>query len=64
MVQEILDKIGSENDVYPVRCQAITWTNADLLSTEPLGINFSEIHNQIHAFSFKKMHLNMLSPQW
>ena len=27
----------------PVCRQAITWTNADLLSFEPLGTNFSEI---------------------
>ena len=28
---------------FSIRCQAITWTNADLLSARPLGTNFSEI---------------------
>ena len=35
--------IGSGNGLSPVWCQAITWTNADFLSTGPLGTNFSEI---------------------
>ena len=30
--------IGSSNCLLPVRCQAITWTNAVLLSTGPLGL--------------------------
>ena len=45
-------------------CQAITWTNTDLLSIAPLGTNFSEIWIEILAFSFKKMHLKMLSVKW
>ena len=35
--------IGSGNGLSPVRCQAITWTNADLLSIESIGTSFSEI---------------------
>ena len=31
------------NGLAPVRRQAITWTNAGLLSIRPLGTNFSEI---------------------
>ena len=46
--------IGSEN-------QAITWTNADLLLIGLLGTSFSEISIRISSFSFKKMHLKMLS---
>ena len=44
----------------PVRCQAITRTNADLLSIRLLGTNFSEIRFGIISFSFKKMHLKLL----
>ena len=35
--------IGSDNDLLPSRRQAITLTNAGILSTEPLGTYFSEI---------------------
>ena len=35
--------IGSDNGLLPVQHQAITSTNADLLSIGPLGTNFSEI---------------------
>ena len=31
---------SSDNGLSPVRCQAITWTNTNLLSTGPLGTNF------------------------
>ena len=37
--------IGPGNGLSPVRRQAITWTNADLLSIGLLGTNFSEIRN-------------------
>ena len=47
-----------------VRRQAIIWTSAGILLIGPLGTNFSEISLQIHTFSFKKMHLNMLSAKW
>ena len=39
--------IGSGNGLSPVRRQAITWTNGDLLSIGPLGINFSEIQIKV-----------------
>ena len=45
----------------PVRRQAITWTNADLLSIGPLGTNFSEISVDIQTFSLNKIHLKMAS---
>ena len=34
---------GRLRENSPVRCQVITWTNADLLSIGLLGTNFSEI---------------------
>ena len=56
--------IGSDNGLAPDRHQAIIWTNAGILSSEPLGTNFSEILIKIHIFSFKKMHLQMSSGKW
>ena len=35
--------IGSGNGLSPVRRQAITWTNAELISIVTLGTNFREI---------------------
>ena len=43
---------------------AIIWTNGGILLIEPLGTNFSDILIEIHAFSFKKMHLKMSSGKW
>ena len=51
--------IGSDNGLSSDWCQAIIWTNAGILLIGPLGTNFNEIIVQIHAFSFKKMHLKM-----
>ena len=48
---------GSDNGLSLVRCLAIIWTNAGLLSIQPLGINFSEISIESQTFSVKKMHL-------
>ena len=48
--------IGSDNGLSPVRHQTINWTNAGILSIEPLGTNVSEILIEIQIFSFKKMH--------
>ena len=56
--------IGSDNGLSPDRRQAIIWTNAGILLIEPLETNFSEIFIEIHAFSFKKMHLKMSSAKW
>ena len=53
--------IGSDNGLSPNRRQAIIWTNAGLLLIGPLGTNFSEILIELHSFSFKKMHVKMLS---
>ena len=54
--------IGSGNGLSAVQCQAITWTNADLLSMGRLGTNFSE--TQIKIFCFMKVHFKMLSVKW
>ena len=56
--------IGSSNGLWPVRRQAITLTNADLLWIGTFGINFSEIRIEIQNFSFTKMHLKRSSVQW
>ena len=56
--------IGSDNDLTPGWCQAIIWTNAGILLIWPLRTKFSEILMEIHTFSFKKMHLKMLSGKW
>ena len=55
MMPWIFVHIASGNDLLSIWCQAITWTNVALLSTERLGtIN-------MYHFPFKKMHLNMPS---
>ena len=56
--------IGSGNGLSPVRCQAITGTNAEILSIGPSRTNFSEIWMKIQNFSFKKVHLKMSSVIW
>ena len=56
--------IGSDNGLSPCRRQVIIWTNAGILLIRSLGTNFSEILSEIHAFSFKKIHLKMSSAKW
>ena len=56
--------IGSGNGLPPKMRQAITWTNANLLSIGLLGTNFSENWIKIVSFSFKKMRLKMSSAEW
>ena len=53
--------IGPDNGLSPGRRQAIIWTNAGTLLIRPIGTNFSEMLIEIHTFSFKKMHVKMLS---
>ena len=53
--------IGSDNGLLPGQRQAIIWTNAGILLIGPLGTNFSEILIGVQTFSFKKMHLKMVS---
>ena len=47
-----------------LQCQAITWTNTDLISTGPLATNFSEILIKIQNPSFMIMYLKTLSAKW
>ena len=56
--------IGSDNGLSPDRRQTIIWTNAGILLIGPLGTNVSKILIEIHAFSFKEMHLKMSSGKW
>ena len=52
---------GTDIGLSPDRHQAIIWTNAGILLIRTLKTNFSEILDEIHLFSFKKMHLKMSS---
>ena len=56
--------IGSDNGLLPRQHHAIIWTNAGILLIQTLGTNFSQILNEIHTFSFKKIHFKMLSGKW
>ena len=56
--------IGSDNGLSPGRRQAIIWTNAGILLIRSLGTNPNEILIGILTFSFKRMHLKMLSAKW
>ena len=53
--------MGTDNGLAPYMRQAIIWTHAGILLIEPLETNFSEIFIEIHTFSFKEMHLKLLS---
>ena len=50
-----------DNGLSPIRHQAIIWTNASLLSIEPLGTKFSDILIKIQNFSFTEAHLKISS---
>ena len=54
---------GPDNGLLPGQCQAFIWTNVGILLTRILGTNFKNF-KQFHTFSFKKMHLKMLSGKW
>ena len=56
--------IGSDNGLSPGRRQSIIWTSAGILLIWTLGTNLSETWSEIHAFSFKKMHLKRSSAKW
>ena len=60
-VSELGWSISSGNGLSPVRRQAITWTNAGLLSIGLMRTNFNEIRMCILSFPFKKMHLKLSS---
>ena len=52
------------NSLMPGRCPAIICTHAGILLIRTLGTNFNEVLSEIHAFSFKKMHLKISSERW
>ena len=57
--------IGSRNGLSPVRRQAITRTNTDLLSIRHLGTTFSDIWIEIKkTVTFTKIHLKLSSAKW
>ena len=56
--------ISSDNDLLPGQCHAIIWTNDGILLIGPLGTIVSEILIKLYSFSFRKMHLKMLSGKW
>ena len=56
--------IVSGNGLSLGRRQTIIWTNAEILFIWTWGKNFSEILNEIHTLSFKKMHYKMSSEKW
>ena len=47
--------------LVPTKRQAVIWNNDGILLTGPLGTNLNEIFIRIHAFSFRKIYLKMLS---
>ena len=56
--------IGWDNGLSPGWCQAIISTNHGIFLIGPLETNNSAILIEIPSFSFKKIHLNMLSGKW
>ena len=52
-------RTGSDNGLSPVRRQAITLANTDLLSIEPFGTNLSEIWIEIQHFLLKNAFENI-----
>ena len=56
--------IGSDNGLALDRRQAITWSNADLLSMGPIWTNLNEIWIEIQNFSFMKMCLKIWAAKW
>ena len=53
--------IGSDNDLTPIRRQAIIWNNAGFLSIRPLWTHLREISIKRQNFSFTKMNLEISS---
>ena len=59
-----LTVIDLDNGLSPGWRQAIIWANTGILLIGLLGKNFNEFFIKIHTFSFKKIHLKMLSGKW
>ena len=56
--------IDTGNGLSPNRWQAITWTNADILSIGPFGTNFKEVWIKIQYFSFNKIYSKVPFVKW
>ena len=56
--------IGSDNGLFPERCQAIICTNAGILLIGPLGTNFNEILSGILTSSLKNIRLKVSPAKW
>ena len=56
--------MGANNGLSPIQHQAITSTNAYLLSIKPIGTNLGEIRIKIQNLSLMKMPLKILSAKW
>ena len=50
--------------LFPIRNQAIIWTNTGLLSSRPYITKLNEILIKIQNFLFAKMHLEISSAKW
>ena len=55
IVSPYLVIIGPGNGLSPWRCQAITWTNADVMSIRLTGRNFNKILIEIQKYSLKNV---------
>ena len=55
--------IGSDNDLSPLRCQAIIWTGAGKLIIRTLETDVSEVLSEIHTFWLINV-LEMSSAKW
>ena len=67
MLHTCIGELGQHwscNGLLPAHCQAITWTNADLLLIGPLGTNFREIWIKMWNFSLVKIHSKKSSTKW
>ena len=53
-----------DSGLLPEWHQAIIWNNAEISLIGRLGTKFRENLIRIQTFSFKKMHLKMLSTKW
>ena len=56
--------IVSDNGLSPDWHWAIIWNNAGILLIGALGTSLNKILIKIYTFSFKKMHLTMISGKW
>ena len=63
-VEVNLFSIVSDNGLSPIRCQAITWNIAGLVSIGPLGTNFNEMWIEIQNFHSWKCLWKCHLPNW